>query len=152
MKEISGSTHRFIMPELPEVETIKRGLQKTIVGKRIVGFDDRDNKVVRIKKSDIIDAKINDIERRAKIIIMKLDSGIDLIFHMKMTGQLIWENCAGETDFCLRNRVGGGHPDKAWLEKLPNKHTRAIFTFDDKSVLYFNDIRRFGWIKSTNNQ
>lgn len=144
------------------METIVRGLRKTIVGKRIVDFDDRDSKVVQITKDDIIGAMVKEIERRAKIIIMILDNGTNLIFHMKMTGQLIWESCAGETDFCLRNRkglpakaeqiiamrAGGGHPDKAWLEKLPNKHTRAIFTFDDKSVLYFNDIRRFGWVRS----
>lgn len=135
------------MPELPEVETIRMGLQKTIVGKKIDNFDDRDKKVVQINKIDIVGAKIESVERRAKIIIINLDNKKSLIFHMKMTGQLIWEDCAGEKEFCLRNRRGGGHPDKAWLEKLPNKHTRAIFTFDDKSVLYFNDIRRFGWVK-----
>lgn len=76
-----------------------------------------------------------------------MENNTALIFHLKMTGQLIWEKCEGEKSFCLRNRKGGGHPDGAWLEKLPNKHTRAIFYFDDESVLYFNDIRRFGWIK-----
>jgi len=135
------------MPELPEVETIRRGLTKTIVGKRIVDFDERDVKVVQIFKENIIGARVVDIRRRAKIIIFDLDNNKSLIFHMKMTGQLIWESCEGGEDFCLRNRRGGGHPDKAWLEKLPNKHTRAIFYFDDKSVLYFNDIRRFGWVK-----
>ena len=153
------------MPELPEVETIKRGLEKTIVGRTITGFDDRDKKVVQILKSDIVGSKIIGIERRAKIIIIVLDNNQSMIFHMKMTGQLIWEKNCGESDFCLRNRrglpakadqgiglrAGGGHPDKAWLEKLPNKHTRAIFTFDDGSVLYFNDIRRFGWVKITKN-
>lgn len=136
-----------IVPELPEVETIRRGLSKTIVGKKIVGFDDRDSKVVQIKKEEILGAKVESVERRAKIIIIYMNNNKSMIFHMKMTGQLIWENCAGGKNFCLRNRKGGGHPDKAWLEKLPNKHTRAIFTFDDKSVLYFNDIRRFGWVK-----
>ena len=159
------------MPELPEVETIRRGLSKTITDKKIVNFDDRDSKVVQIKKEDIVGAKVESVERRAKIIIISMNNNKSMIFHMKMTGQLIWENCAGGKDFCLRNRKGagpaqslaqragggparnaqqrvaGGHPDKAWLEKLPNKHTRAIFTFDDQSVLYFNDIRRFGWVK-----
>ena len=138
------------MPELPEVETIKRGLERTIVGKKIVGFEDRDKKVVQIKKSDVVGAKIKKIDRRAKIIIIYLDNDQNLMFHMKMTGQLIWEQNCGESDFYLRNRKGGGHPDKAWLEKLPNKHTRAIFKFDDGSVLYFNDIRRFGWVRTQN--
>lgn len=135
------------MPELPEVETIRRGLAKTIVGRRIVDFDDRDVKVVQVQKDSIVGSKITDIRRRAKIIIVDLDNGKSLVFHMKMTGQLIWESCEGDAQFCLRNRQGGGHPDKAWLETLPNKHTRAIFHFDDKSVLYFNDIRRFGWVR-----
>lgn len=135
------------MPELPEVETIRRGLLKTIVGREIVNFDDRDAKVVQVSKNNILGAKITDIRRRAKIIIVDLDNGKSLVFHMKMTGQLIWESCEGDAQFCLRNRRGGGHPDKAWLETLPNRHTRAIFHFDDKSVLYFNDIRRFGWVR-----
>ena len=153
------------MPELPEVETIRRGLAKTIISKKIVDFEDRDIKVVQIDKKDIIGARIIDIKRRAKIIIFELEQNSNgsfdsekpgsaqdfgekaLLFHLKMTGQMIWENCEGGAEFCLRNRKGGGHPDQAWLEKLPNKHTRAIFKFDDGSVLYFNDIRRFGWIK-----
>lgn len=138
------------MPELPEVETIRRGLAKTIVGKRIVDFDDRDAKVVQVQKDDLVGTTITDVKRRAKIIIIELDNNKKLILHMKMTGQLIWEDCAGGKDFCLRNRRGGGHPDKAWLERLPNKHTRAIFYFEDKSVLYFNDIRRFGYVKELN--
>lgn len=152
------------MPELPEIETIKRGLAKAIIGRKIVAFDDRDAKVVQIKKEEIVGSRIKDIWRRAKIVIFELisDKGSfdskkpgsaqdfgekALLFHLKMTGQMIWEACSGEKDFCLRNRKGGGHPDKAWLEKLPNKHTRAIFKFDDGSVMYFNDIRRFGWIR-----
>ncbi len=135
------------MPELPEVETIVRGLKKVIIGKRITNFDDRDNKVVQIHKKEVIGKQIDNISRRAKNIFFELDDDNLILFHLKMTGQLIWEECPGENDFCLRNRKGGGHPDGAWLEKLPNKHTRAIFYFDDESVLYFNDIRRFGWIK-----
>lgn len=124
-----------------------RGLRKKIEGREILSFDDRDSKVVQIIEEEIKGKVIEKINRRAKNIIFELDNGRSLIFHLKMTGQLIWEKCEGEQDFCLRNRKGGGHPDGAWLEKLPNKHTRAIFYFDDESVLYFNDIRRFGWIK-----
>ncbi len=115
--------------------------------RKIVDFEDRDPKVVQIELDDIKGVQIKEVRRRAKNIIFDLNSETSLVFHLKMTGQLIWEKCQGEHDFCLRNRKGGGHPDKAWLEKLPNKHTRAIFYFDDKSVLYFNDIRRFGYLK-----
>jgi len=137
------------VPELPEVETVVRGLKTKLKGREIVSFEDCDNKVVQISERDIADKKIDNIWRRAKNIIFDLNDGTSLIFHLKMTGQLIWEKCQGEQSFCLRNRAGGGHPDRAWLENLPNKHTRAVFYFDDESVLYFNDIRRFGYIKKT---
>lgn len=176
------------MPELPEVETIKRGLQKVIVGRKITKFESRDAKVVRFEEKKIEGLYISNIERRAKILIFYLSNdkapfdshstgsgrvaqGFDgkvLLCHLKMTGQLIWEACPGETEFCLKKikspstpfdttqgrslraatqRVAGGHPSPDWVAKLPNKHTRAIFTFDDKSVLFFNDMRRFGYLK-----
>ena len=136
------------MPELPEVETVRRGLIKRVVGRKILNFKKKDNKVVQFEPKDIEGQQIKNIERRAKILIFELTDKI-MIAHLKMTGQFIWEKCPGEIEFCLRQskRMAGGHPDKAWFEKLPNKHTRAIFHFDDKSVLYFNDIRRFGWLK-----
>ena len=166
------------MPELPEVETIRQGLAKVIVGRKIVKFESRDAKVVRFDEKDIAGLYITNIERRAKILIFTLSNpksdppaggrnpkqipnhnvknskqNIEkyLLCHLKMTGQLIWEACPGETEFCLKkSRVAGGHPSPDWVAKLPNKHTRAIFSFDDKSVLFFNDVRRFGYLKLYN--
>lgn len=141
------------MPELPEVETIRRGLQKVILNKKITHFESRDSKVVRFEPKKINGQQINNIDRRAKMLIFGLDNGHCLLVHLKMTGQLIWESHLSQNEFQLRNpkenkmRVAGGHPSPAWVEKLPNKHTRAIFYFDDKSVLYFNDLRRFGYLK-----
>lgn len=139
------------MPELPEVETIRRGLQEAITNKKIADFVDLDKKVVRIKKENVLGRRIVDILRRAKILIFVLDDDSSLIIHLKMTGQLIWESCEGEKEFCLkkRKRVVGGHPSEEMFEKLPTKHTRAIFKFVDGSVLYFNDLRRFGYIKKS---
>lgn len=135
------------MPELPEVETIIRGLKKVIVKKAVTDFDDRDKKVVQLKKSDIINSKINNVRRRAKLIIIDLNNDKSILVHLKMTGQFIWEKDPGKKKFSLRNRVTGGHPTEAMLERMPHKHTRAIFTLSDKSKLYFNDLRRFGWLK-----
>ncbi len=136
------------MPELPEVETIRRGLERVIVGKKITDFEKRDDKVVRFEPSEIIDSSVESIERRAKILIFKFDSKKTLLCHLKMTGQLIWEEMAGGTDFQLKkSRIAGGHPSPDWVAKLPNKYTRAIFHFDDGSVLFFNDLRRFGYLK-----
>ncbi len=149
------------MPELPEVETIRRGLQGVICGKAIANFEKRDIKVIQFEPKEIIGAKITDVERRAKILILKLDNGKVILTHLKMTGQLIWEENAGATAFELKRkrssiesgmtkRVAGGHPSPTWVEKLPNVHTRSIFYFDDGSVLFFNDLRRFGYMKLYN--
>jgi len=179
------------MPELPEVETIKRGLNKVIVGKTITGFERRDMKVIQFEPEEVIGSEITEIERRAKILIFHLSravistpqelrvekssdhikisppptrmsgsrDGKVLLTHLKMTGQLIWEENAGETAFELKKirpstelrtatqRVAGGHPSPDWMAKLPNAYTRAIFRFDDNSVLFFNDLRRFGYMK-----
>lgn len=113
------------MPELPEVETIRRDLEKVAVGKRIAGFQVLNKKSVwpeNIAKR-LKDVKIKRLERRAKLLIFELSDGGYLLIHLKLTGQLIYQ-AAG-----------------------PNKFTRAIFTFADKSRLFFNDPRKFGYIK-----
>ena len=136
------------MPELPEVETIRLGLRKVILNKKITNFEVRDLKVVQFAPEQIIGSRIEEIERRAKILIFKLDNKKSILTHLKMTGQLIWEECSGEKDFCLKkSRVSGGHPSADWVNKLPSAHTRAIFGFEDESVLFFNDLRRFGYMK-----
>ena len=136
------------MPELPEVETIRRGLLKVVVGKKIVKFESRDTKVVRFAPENIEGSEIVDINRKAKILVLELSNDKAVLIHLKMTGQLIWEECAGENEFCLKkSRVAGGHPSPDWVAKLPNAYTRAIFHFDDESVLFFNDLRRFAYMK-----
>lgn len=135
------------MPELPEVETIRRGLESVILRKRITDFESRDPKVVQVGKENIVGSQISSIDRRAKILILNLSNDKSLLIHLKMTGQLVWEEALGQTDFKLRKRVSGGHPSFDLVAKLPNAHTRAIFHFEDNSVLFFNDLRRFGYIK-----
>ena len=144
------------MPELPEVETIRKGLQKVIVGRKIEKFESKDLKVVQFKPEEIEDTKIESIDRRAKMLVFNLSNKKSILIHLKMTGQLIWEACAGGTEFCLKKsrstsltagRIAGGHPSPDWVAKLPNNYTRAIFYFDVGSVLFFNDLRRFGYLK-----
>ncbi len=127
------------MPELPEIETIKKGLAKKIIGKEIVDIEIETTKSFQGDKENILGAKIEEIGRRAKLISMKLSNGLNLLFHLKLTGQLIYvEN--GE-------RIAGGHPSHDWHTKLPNTNTRLIFTFKNGSKLFFNDLRKFGWCK-----
>jgi len=92
------------MPELPEVDTIKTQLKQKIVGKKL------NNK------------KIIDVRRRAKLLIIDFEDKSNLIFHLKLTGQLLFN-------------------------QEPSKYTRQVFNFDDRSKLIFNDARKFGWFK-----
>ncbi|MDO8444138.1 MAG: DNA-formamidopyrimidine glycosylase [bacterium] len=128
------------MPELPEVETIRRGLEKRIVGKTIADIDVRFPKTFVGSKSKVEGSKIKSVERRAKVLAVKLNNGGNLLFHLKMTGQLIYID---------RNdkRFAGGHPDHNWHAKLPNSTTAVIFNFNDGTHLFFNDMRKFGWCK-----
>ncbi len=131
------------MPELPEVETIINDLKKVILRKKIARVDIVDKKVVgsnfKIFQSKFKGNYFIDIERRGKLIIFYLKRGDYLLVHLKMTGQLI---------YCDKKHcIAGGHEIKGSLGKLPNKYTRAFFKFSDSSVLYFNDLRRFGYLK-----
>ncbi|MFA5158685.1 MAG: bifunctional DNA-formamidopyrimidine glycosylase/DNA-(apurinic or apyrimidinic site) lyase [Patescibacteria group bacterium] len=132
------------MPELPEVETIRLGLKKAIVGKTIAGVDIRVAKLFHGDKKEIIGKKIKDVSRRAKQIIIDVEGENDMLIHLKMTGQLIYDNG--------KSRVAGGHPSADWVAELPNSTTHIIFDFSDGSKLFFNDMRRFGWIKVFNSE
>lgn len=125
------------MPELPEIEVIRLGLTKKIVGLKIQEIQVLSPKSFIGNPNEAQGQKVLKVWRRAKILGVDLDK-ITLLFHMKMSGQLIWE---GDSKFI------GGHPTEDMLGKMPNPHTRVIFTFSDGSHLYFNDQRKFGWIR-----
>jgi len=130
------------MPELPEVETVRRGLSSLIIGKTIKsethdtekGFPNTEADV----RSFLIDATIIDIRRRAKVLMIDLSTGYSLLIHLKMTGQLVF---VGDT------RFGAGHPNDSLVNILPDKSTRVTVQFTDGSALYFNDQRKFGWVR-----
>ena len=131
------------MPELPEVETVKRGLAKAIVGKQIAHSDSdwhkATNRSVKEYKRILKGTRICSVERRSKMLIIKLTKGWNILVHLKMTGQLVFR----DKKHCLI----GGHPIAKSCETLPNKFTHAIFEFSDGSHLYFNDVRKFGWVR-----
>ena len=135
------------MPELPEVETIRRDLRRKILNKPIERVQIWFGKAVGGKQAETIDflfkSRFVDVERRGKLLIFRLDDkpGAALL-HLKMTGQLIYK----EKD----NIFAGGHSFSEIKTDLPNKHTQAAITFTDGSTLFFNDARRFGYIKIVN--
>jgi len=139
------------MPELPEVETIRRDLVKSILGKKIRKVEILSAKTVspgpRKFLSRLTGQSFVAIDRLGKLLIFSLsDQKHFLLIHLKMTGQLIYSG--------HNKLVVGGHSLKATSlsgyigGELPNKSTRVYFTFFDGSKLFFNDQRRFGYLKT----
>jgi len=128
------------MPELPEVETIKRRLQERILNKTIAVVQVHHSKSFQGNSAVLINRKIVAITRQAKILQLKLNSNLTILVHLKMTGQLILQPVTGE-------RIGGGHPTADWVANLPSSHTRVSIIFIDGDKLFFNDQRVFGWLK-----
>lgn len=130
------------MPELPEVETVRRGLHELIIGKVVSaethdtekGFPNADSDVSEF----LLGATITDVRRRAKVLMIDLSTGYSLIIHLKMTGQLVF---VGDT------RFGAGHPNDSLVNELPDKSTRVTLEFADGAKLFFNDQRKFGWMR-----
>jgi len=130
------------MPELPEVETVRIGLQELIVGKRIEGVTLYEPKSLPASPHDVAafvrGATITSISRRAKVLLVQLSTNYTLVIHLKMTGQLVYR---GESNF------GAGHPNDSLIGELPDRSTRVSLQLSNGGVLYFNDQRKFGWIK-----
>lgn len=132
------------MPELPEVETIRRDLEKRILNKEIGSVVVRYHGSARASRGNFSDTlvgeTIGEIDRIGKLLIIKLTPSKQyMLVHLKMTGQLIYE----EKD----EQVNGGHSFSDIPKKLPGKHTHVIILFSDNSVLYFNDMRKFGYMQ-----
>lgn len=131
------------MPELPEVETVRRGLAGLIVGKRVASTQHDTDKSFPNADADVqsflIGATITAIHRRAKVLLIELSTSYTLMVHLKMTGQLVYV----DPDI----RFGAGHPNDSLVNALPDSSTRVTLVFEDGSILYFNDQRKFGWMK-----
>jgi len=125
------------MPELPEVETIRLGLQKYLLGREIQEVEVRIPKMFSGNKNDVIGAKIIGLKRIGKSLIIELNNDFVLAVHLKMTGQLIYQDQKTK-NLALSPKVGG--------TTLPSKYTHIIFKLND-AFLYYNDLRQFGWIK-----
>ena len=150
------------MPELPEVTVIVNSLNRKIKGLILESIEyDWPKKFFWGKYSmkDLKGAKVVGVERRGKVVIINLqrNSGpasknfkFSILIHLKLTGQLIYQDA--------KTRIAGGHPIPPLNLPSPNKTTRATFAFTNPSTrstrsgqavghLYFNDMRKFGWVK-----
>lgn len=131
------------MPELPEVETINQQLSAKIVGKKITEIEVLRKKNFIGNKEAVIGQKIANVRRQAKLIIIDFDNDFHLLVHLKMTGQLIFRQKL-DTEKPYNHKPKG---NVYAVDILPNKYTRVIITFDDKTYLLFNNLRAFGWVK-----
>lgn len=136
--------HNFPVPELPEVETLRRGLEATVLGRRIESVT-----VLWRPSFDVAQARIDAlvpehhitaVRRRGKVVLLDLDDAQHLLVHPKMTGQLVVVE-HGTTVFA------GGHPSRSMLGPMPNTTTRVVFALSADTALFFNDQRKFGWIR-----
>ena len=131
------------MPELPEVETVRRGLAELLPGRvvaRVTAFDSPKsfpNAPADVEQF-LYGARVTAVRRRAKVLMIDLDTQYSLVIHLKMTGQLIFR---GVQSFA------GGHPNDSLIGELPDRSTRVQVDFVDGSRLFFNDQRKFGWVK-----
>lgn len=131
------------MPELPEVETVRIGLDSLLPGRRVAaeahdwpkGFPNAPADV----RHFLVGASAIGVRRRAKVLIIDLDTKYSLVIHLKMTGQLVFRS--------QKERFGAGHPNDSLVGELPDKTTRVTLTFNDGSKLFFNDQRKFGWMR-----
>lgn len=152
------------MPELPEVETVRRGLNSLIVGRRIRSIEHDNPKSFPNSEAEVgqfaFGAKITAVRRRAKVLMIDLDTAYTFVIHLKMTGQLVFVSSLppnhqlptpnSEAPFPISQppapRWGAGHPNDSLIGRLPDKSIRVTVTFDEGSHLYFNDQRKFGWM------
>ena len=128
------------MPELPEVETIARQLDKALTNRTVKKIEVIRERCFYGDAQSIVGWKVSEVSRKSKVIeIMFAGNEEMIIVHLKMTGQLIFVD--GE------EWIVGGHPTADWTKELPSKHTRVIVNFSDGAKLFFNDMRMFGWMK-----
>lgn len=128
------------MPELPEVETMRRGLAETVSGRRVAAVRVLSRPTFALPQAVIdtavVGRRITGVARRGKVLIVDLDHDSHLLIHPRMTGQLV-----------VRRRglaFAGGHPSPGLLGPMPNPTTRLIIDLSAQTNLFFNDARKFG--------
>lgn len=138
------------MPELPEVESIRIQLERFLVGHTIKKLEVRSGSTSspsRVKSRDkkyelddtkIVNTKIVGVRRFGKVLVVDLSNNYSIVTHVKMTGQFIYQGPNLKIKPIYTKKVVGG---------VPGKHTHVIFILDRGGILYFNDYRKFGWMR-----
>lgn len=115
------------MPELPEVETIKNQLSKLLIGHQIKDVKVKVAKIFPKGREKLIGGKVKGTRRFGKVLVVDLDNGYSFLIHLKLTGQVVYSNRK--------------------FPNVENKFTHVVFYLDKGAKLFFNDSRKFGWIR-----
>ncbi len=126
------------MPELPEVEAIKLQLGKFLKGHKILSVEVKNRRTFQGDEKKIIGGKTLGTRRFGKVSVIDLDNKYSILTHVKLTGQFIYRGPNLKNPKSLSPKVTGG---------IPGPHTLVIFNLDKGGKLYYNDVRRFGWIR-----
>ncbi len=131
------------MPELPEVEVVKRSLERKILNLIIKKVQIKDNnlryKLNKDQISKVVGKKIKKIKRRSKFLIFEINKNLNMLVHLGMTGKFYFvdeNNRKTKTSFYY-------NIDK----NKDQKHDRVIFFLQNEQKLIYNDVRKFGFIK-----
>jgi formamidopyrimidine-DNA glycosylase len=133
------------MPELPEVETVRRQLEPELVGKRIESAEVLDERLTRPEPPQAIERavagrEVTAVARRGKYLLLGLQGGRTLALHLRMTGNLLLRD---PEEGATADLMKAGGP-RFYESKPEPSHVRARFELDDGRVLLFTDVRRFG--------
>ncbi len=136
------------MPELPEVETIKHQLKPSVLGKTISDIVILSPKNFVGDKKSVLNRKIDSADRYGKVLVLKLvrvdhDRPLQYMYlniHFKLSGQILFSKDVNKAVFKNIIPFTKG-------KIMPANTTRVVIEFTDGSGLFFNDLRKFGWIK-----
>lgn len=129
------------MPELPEVETVRRIIERAAVGKRVVRARCDRPKLVEAIDTELgvdrlVGSRLDAVERQAKWLTLRFDRDPQVILHLRMTGQIATIRPDG-------TREVAGHPIPAFDAPLPAKTTHLTLEFADGTLVYLQDPRHF---------
>jgi len=121
------------VPELPEVETLRRELAVELTGRRIDSAELFTPKILSgvddYGLRDVVGATVVGTRRRAKYLIVDLSNSFSMVIHLSLAGQIVVDRPHGA-------RTSGGHPVPAYTATLPHKQTHVILRFDDGTILF----------------
>jgi formamidopyrimidine-DNA glycosylase len=132
------------MPELPEVETIRRIVERELGGRTVERVEVRLPKLLRDSPlpglEPLVGRSVLGARRRAKVLVIDFSGGLSLMAHFKLAGQLAVEHEDG-----IRHVAGHPVPDPAG--PYPHKTTHVEVRLSGGTVLYLSDVRQFGWLR-----